>query len=190
MKIVLSRHGESVYNTKNMLGGDSSLTQNGINYATNLGNFIEKTDWFPRKCICSTKKRVQETFDIIKDKMKTVVSTNELNELNAGICENLTYTEFYQFYPNEFTQRYKNKLTYKYPEGESYIDLIKRVENIAQDIKKENEDVFIISHQAITRALMVHFITELDINQVPHIDIPLNTLIVLENGKQIDLIPL
>ena len=39
-KIFISRHGESLYNLKNRIGGDSSITQNGMNYARKLYNYI------------------------------------------------------------------------------------------------------------------------------------------------------
>lgn len=189
MRIILSRHGESVYNTENRIGGDPVLSDMGVKYAQKLSEFIGNTEWFPRKCICSTRKRVEQTVDAIKDKMDTIVLTNELDELNAGICENLTYTQFYQIYMDEFTNRYADKLNYRYPGGESYDDLIERVRSVADDVKRQNSDVLIVSHQAVSRALLHHFIG-VDIEEVPHLDVPLNTLIVIKDGKKITEISL
>ena len=62
MRIILVRHGESEYNPLNIIGGDPNLSENGIKFASNLNNFIEnQSNWFPKKCICSSKKRVQQT---------------------------------------------------------------------------------------------------------------------------------
>jgi len=82
-----------------------------------------------------------------------------------------------------------DKLNYKYPGGESYVDLIERVRSVADDVKRENNDVLIVSHQAVTRALLHHFIG-VDIEEVPHLDVPLNTLIVIKDGKKITEISL
>ena len=47
----------------------------------------------------------------------------ELNELDSGFYDELSYEEFEKMYPEEFRDREQNKLTYRYPNGESYVDL-------------------------------------------------------------------
>jgi 6-phosphofructo-2-kinase/fructose-2,6-biphosphatase len=42
MKLYLSRHGESEYNQKKLLGGNSGLSTRGIKYSSQLFNFINK----------------------------------------------------------------------------------------------------------------------------------------------------
>ena len=37
-----------------------------------------------------------------------------LNEIDAGVCEELTYEEIAESYPAEFAARDHNKLTYRY----------------------------------------------------------------------------
>jgi broad specificity phosphatase PhoE len=37
-----SRHGQSEYNAIGRIGGDSGLTQHGINYAKKLAEFVEE----------------------------------------------------------------------------------------------------------------------------------------------------
>ena len=41
-----------------------------------------------------------------------------LNEINAGICEGLTYKQIAEMYPEEFALRDQNKYNYRYPNGE------------------------------------------------------------------------
>ena len=111
MRIVLVRHGESEYNPLNIIGGDPNLSEKGVEFANNLNKFIENhSKWFPKKCICSAKKRVQQTVGAFKNKMKSILVSENLNELNAGLCEDLTYTQFYQMYTDEFTKRYQNNI--------------------------------------------------------------------------------
>jgi broad specificity phosphatase PhoE len=40
-----------------------------------------------------------------------------LNEINAGICEGMTYKEIEEKYPEEFRARSKDKFNYRYPKG-------------------------------------------------------------------------
>ena len=47
----------------------------------------------------------------------------ELNELDSGCFDDLTYKEFEDKYPAKFKEREANKLTFTYPEGESYVDV-------------------------------------------------------------------
>ena len=44
--------------------------------------------------------------------------------------EHLTYDEVKIAYPDIYKMRKENKLTYRYPTGESYLDLIKRVNRL------------------------------------------------------------
>jgi 6-phosphofructo-2-kinase/fructose-2,6-biphosphatase 2 len=49
-----------------------------------------------------------------------------LNEIDAGICEEMTYEEIRNKFPVDYAARERNKLMYRYPGGESYQDLISR----------------------------------------------------------------
>lgn len=69
-----------------------------------------------------------------------------LDEINAGICDNMTYEEIEKQYPNDFIERSKFKLTYRYPRGESYLDLISRIEPVIFEIERSVYPVIVISH--------------------------------------------
>jgi len=181
MRVYLSRHGESEYNTTDIIGGDSKLTKKGEAYAVWLSDLIKNTIK-PMVCLTSTKIRTIQT---VGDCNYT--SKSELDEINAGIAENLKFSEFYEQYPLEHMKRVNNKLTYRYPDGESYIDLISRTQRIIDEVLDSKQDTIIVSHQAITRALLFHLTNE-NIQQIPHLSIPLHTVIVIENGKIIDKI--
>jgi broad specificity phosphatase PhoE len=45
-----------------------------------------------------------------------------LNEIDAGICEGLTYQEIAKEHPEEFALRDQNKYHYRYPNGEVLIN--------------------------------------------------------------------
>ena len=181
MRIYLTRHGESEYNVGNRIGGDPSLTKQGQEYAHALQRYCEQCSGFPKRCITSTKRRTIETASGIGD----TTPYAELDEINAGIGEHLTYEEFATRYPIEDKMRSDQKLTYRYPSGESYVDVIERTKELADDILKDGEDILIVCHRAVARALVYHF-TEAPIEKVPFIDIPLHTLLVIDNGQLVE----
>ena len=47
-----------------------------------------------------------------------------------GECEAMTYEEIQQKFPKEFALRDQDKFHYRYPKGESYEDLIHRLEPV------------------------------------------------------------
>jgi len=53
--------------------------------------------------------------------------------------------------------RKADKLRYRYPSGESYQDVIQRVEPVVIEAERERESVVIIAHQAILRVLYGYF---------------------------------
>lgn len=73
-----------------------------------------------------------------------------------GICEGLTYEEIHERFPQEFAWRDQDKLKYRYPHGESYLDLLQRVDSVVQALLTQSE-VLVVSHQAVLRCIMAYF---------------------------------
>ena len=73
-----------------------------------------------------------------------------LNEIDAGMCEGLTYEEIRDRYPHEFAERDKDKLKFRYREGESYQDLVSRLETVIMELERQ-DNVVIVAHQAVIR---------------------------------------
>lgn len=59
-----------------------------------------------------------------------------LDELYAGVCDGMTYKEIEEMYPDEFASRQNEKLKYRYPRGESYLDVMLRLEPLAIDMER------------------------------------------------------
>mmetsp|Transcript_7630 Transcript_7630/g.8691 ORF Transcript_7630/g.8691 Transcript_7630/m.8691 type:complete len:131 (+) Transcript_7630:526-918(+) len=77
--------------------------------------------------------------------------------------------------------RLEDKLNYRYPRGESYLDLIARVEPFVFEIESCSQPVLIVSHQATLRCLYAYFEAK-KVDQIPYIKVPLHTLIKFEPG--------
>ena len=69
-----------------------------------------------------------------------------------------------------------DKFTYRYPRGESYADLITRLEPLAHELERAREPVVIVAHQAILRVLYAYFMGFAR-EECTRISIPLNTVI-------------
>lgn len=50
--------------------------------------------------------------------------------------EGMTYEEIERQMPAEFAARKVDKLSYRYPRGESYLDLIQRLEPVVTEVER------------------------------------------------------
>ncbi len=108
------------------------------------------------------------------------VSWKSLDEIDAGICDGLTYAEIAQRMPGEFMARSADKFRYRYPRGESYQDVIQRLEAAAIiELERQRVPVLVVAHQAVLRALY-SYLVDLPPSRVHRIPIPLHTVIELE----------
>jgi broad specificity phosphatase PhoE len=176
MKIYFSRHGESVNNKMNIIGGDCSLSENGRNYSNNLKEYFKDTK--DLKILTSKLKRTIETVEEIDTPKKHL---EELNEIYSGDFENLNLDFVQKKYQSIYTYRNEDKINRSYPNGESYNDLQKRVNKVLEKLDLNNDGtLLIISHQAVSRIIYSFFTkTKLD----PNLKIELNILYKLENKK-------
>lgn len=82
---------------------------------------------------------------------------SSLNEIHAGVCEDLTYDEVKAKYPLIHYFRSSNKYTFRYPEGESYQDLVARLEPVIMELENAERIVVVVAHQAVLRCLLAYF---------------------------------
>ena len=68
---------------------------------------------------------------------------HHLDELFAGSCDGLTYGQIEELFPEEFELRQSDKLAYRYPRGESYLDVIARLEPIIIEMERHREPLLI-----------------------------------------------
>lgn len=100
-----------------------------------------------------------------------------LDELDSGVCDGLTYQEIQDRYPEDFVARDEDKYNYRYPGGESYRDVVIRLEPIIMELER-SEDILIVTHQAVLRCIYAYFMKN-DQAKSPWMNVPLHTLIKL-----------
>lgn len=194
--IYLVRHGESLYNVENRIGGDPGLTANGEQQANELLGFLAslkehyvaeankargaeawKNNRDAKECdLCDGQcEHVDEHQDVVEiwtSQLRRAVQTvkngeqllgikllrrSNLNEIHAGICENFTYKEVHAKYPLIDHFRKNNKYTFRYPEGESYQDMVMRLEPVITELDNADRVVVVVAHQAVLRVLLAYF---------------------------------
>eukprot|EP00250_Pteridium_aquilinum_P003120 c13451_g1_i1 orf=429-2735(-) len=179
--ILLTRHGESQDNVRGRIGGDPALSEAGDRYAKKLGDFVNKRLKSERTASIwtSTLQRTILTARHILGFPK--VQWRALDEINAGVCEGMTYEEIKVNMPEEYKARKLDKLRYRYPRGESYLDVIQRLEPVIIELERQRAPVVVIAHQAVLRALYAYF-ADKPLKEVPHIEVPLHTIIEIQMG--------
>lgn len=100
-----------------------------------------------------------------------------LDELDSGVCDGLTYAEIEEKYPADFAARDEDKYNYRYLGGESYRDVVIRLEPIIMELER-SENILIVTHQAILRCIYAYFMN-VPQERSPWMEVPLHTLIKL-----------
>jgi broad specificity phosphatase PhoE/predicted kinase len=172
--LYLIRHGETFYNLENRIGGDSDLTENGMRQARELAEFFSNKE-IPL-IFTSQKKRTIQTAEFIRAMQKkcTIIPLAEFNEIDSGVCENMSYGEIREKYPFIYSDRKKDKYNYVYPEGEAYAsmkDRIGRGINKVLYLSNSSGNIMIIGHRAANRMILSHFLFRRE-EDVPYIYIP------------------
>ena len=150
--IYFTRHGESIFNKEDRVGGDSDLSENGVKYCKYLNGFFnneaknERFDLYEEtpKLFTSTLVRAKHTAGEIKLPGIQPISLKILDEISAGILDSMTYNEIKKSYPMDYQERDNDKLRYRYPRGESYLDLIQRIEPIIYEIERSKGPIIIV----------------------------------------------
>ena len=104
-----------------------------------------------------------------------------MDELSTGDCDGLTYEEIEKLYPLDYLQRDHDKFNFRYHGGESYRDLVQRLEPVILELERHNTPdplSSIIGHQAVVRCIYAYF-RDIRHDELPYIKIPLHTVLKL-----------
>ncbi|KTF80596.1 hypothetical protein cypCar_00008139 [Cyprinus carpio] len=152
--IYLCRHGESEHNIQGRIGGDSELSPRGRQFASALHEFIEEHKLSNLKVWTSQLRRTIQTAEELGVPYE---QWKILNEIDAGVCEEMTYEMILNTFPEEFALRDQDKYHYRYPGGESYQDLVQRLEPVIMELERQG-NVLVVCHQAVMRCLLAYFL--------------------------------
>jgi broad specificity phosphatase PhoE len=173
--LYLTRHGESEYNAQRRIGGDSGLTARGERFARALAARLPAMVPGAPVVFTSTLHR---TIDTAAHLPWTRTALKNLDEIDAGQYDGWTYDAIEAGAPAEWAARKADKLRYRYPRGESYLDVIQRLEPVIVELERRREPVVVVAHQAVIRCLYAYF-TDQSLEACPRLEVPLHTIIEL-----------
>uniref|UniRef100_A0A672P7M3 6-phosphofructo-2-kinase/fructose-2,6-bisphosphatase 2 n=1 Tax=Sinocyclocheilus grahami TaxID=75366 RepID=A0A672P7M3_SINGR len=157
--IYLCRHGESQHNVQGCIGGDSELSSRGKEKKTK--SHYCKTSELTEKHLCCL----------------CIVIFLCVFVLYQGICEEMTYEKIKETHPDEYFLRDQDKYHYRYPGGESYQDLVQRLEPVIMELERQG-NVLVICHQAVMRCLLAYFLDK-SADDLPYLKCPLHVVLKL-----------
>ncbi|KAL2316162.1 6-phosphofructo-2-kinase [Schizosaccharomyces pombe] len=205
-QIWLTRPGESLDTVAGRIGGDASLTPIGKQYAQDLANFMDRQRvlWQLRYTndLASTNKRFSlseaSSFNVWSSVRKRAIETIEffnpdsynvkkirlLNDLNLGSREGLTLREFSEKYPDEFDVIKRKDYAYRFSGqgGESYLDVIHRLQPLIVEIERSSGNVLVVSHRIVSNILMTYFLNYHP-EDIIDVGLPLHTLFCIESDR-------
>jgi len=192
--IYLSRHGFSEYNRLKKIGGNPPLTEWGHEYARRLGKFASEhvakapdgTDVKARLWTSSLQRTIQ-TAQYIPHPTLSAEAVGQpwvqmaprvyrnIDEIFAGEYEGMTYDQVAERFAQDAQLRKADKIGFRYPRGESYYDLISRLDPVVHELQTYKEPLLIVSHQALLRPLRAYLLG-LPRESAPSYEIPLHTV--------------
>ena len=153
MKLLVARHGQTVWNAQNKICGvtDVELSEKGIAQAKKLADTLQ--NYHIDVILSSPLSRAIETSRIIAEKSKAALQVEELLiEQNYGIYEGMDRK-------NDRFLANKRNFAYKYPGGESMMQTAYRVYGVIDKIKERypGKTVLIVSHGGVCRIIRTYF---------------------------------
>ena len=177
MNLYFARHGETLYNRDNKFQGlsDVPLTKEGKESIIKIANTSNKIKI--DKLYVSNIFRAKETADIYQNFFDLDYQIDaRLNEIDIGNFEGKFFKNLRRDYPNVFKQwELGNFQLVDIPNGESFLNLEKRVSSFLEDItskKNAQLNILIVSHFVTIKSLISTALTKsLDISNTLKINL-------------------
>lgn len=162
--IYLLRHG---LDDENHIGGwsDLDLLPEGIEQVQNTLNDMISKGIKIKKVVSSDIKRAVTTANMVKEKynLPEVIIDEIFREQNKGVMNGMLKSEADKLYPN-FSEN--ALIDTVYPDGESLLNLYKRIKENLDYILSLDDDTLIVTHRGVIN--MIYYIltnTPLDMNK-------------------------
>lgn len=186
--LYIARHGQTEWNVQKRMQGrlDSSLSLKGMEDAKRLRDYLVDTAF--DKVISSPSGRAYTTAKLIQPHKENIMTDPRLMEIHLGKWQGKTDVEINKEFPLEFDHYWKAPERYYNHGGETFSDVISRLEDFLQDIEKVSSGgkVLIVTHGVAIMALLsiVKMLPIKDFWSAPVIEGTSLTLIRLEKGER------
>merc|ERR1719468_258093 len=111
------------------------------------------------------------------------MNTSLLNELDRGDYSGTKYEHIKRDFPELWAERQRDPLHFRYPGvgGESYVDMIGRLQPIIIELERQRRSVLVISHLAVQRCLYAYF-AGCRMEELADLSLPLHEVCELRPG--------
>ncbi len=182
MKIILVRHGLTEANMKMVYSIDETkLEQSGLYILDRTKELLK--NYQIDEVYTSNLYRAKETADYLG--YKDYKSDGRLNEMNFGDFKGRSLLDVRENEKEFFIKEKSDYFGLKYPNGESRLDVIKRVGDFLEEKSKEDKTILIISHGIAIRSSLFWILKDLDNWPSFWIDNGSLTVYKIEDGKRL-----
>jgi len=149
MRLILLRHGETLWNMDSRLQGhaNSCLSTNGVKQTESIKAFVRLLA--PRRVVSSDLGRTLQTAAIVG--YPDAIPDSKLREINMGEWTGLRKPELIKYAP----EKYRNWRSggYTPPRGESWADFCLRIGSaLSFWVNEEDSDILAVVHSGVIRA--------------------------------------
>ncbi|KAG3095788.1 hypothetical protein PI125_g16163 [Phytophthora idaei] len=166
------------------------LSTLGVDFAYRIGEFVKQRTmvWMENEGIIpednateclvmtSTLPRAVQTADFLPCGKRMQMAT--LNPLDKGECYGLTMDQMKEQMPEAFAAYEQDPWRTRFPGGESYQDLMMRLEPVLIDIEQHTGPVLVVSHISTLQVLYSYFLGA-PIESCPALEIPFHSVLEL-----------
>jgi len=165
-KLILVRHGQSIYNKENRFTGwkDVDLTQKGIDEAILCASLLKNEGI--NLAFTSNLKRAQKTLDLVLNKLELTLSVTKneaLNERDYGSLVSQDKFEAVEKYGQELVQKWRRSYDIPPPGGESLKMTLDRTvpyfKNSIFPLLSKNKNIIVSAHGNSIRSIVMHLLS-------------------------------
>ena len=157
-KLILVRHGQTEMNAQSLYFGklNPPLNDLGISQAYQAKEKLLDIDY--DIIYSSPLERAKQTAEICNYLDKEIIFDSNLEEINFGIFEGLTFKQISEKYPNEVKKMEEDWKSFNYVTGESPKEMFQRAISFLKtlDYTKTN---LIVTHWGIINFIISYFIS-------------------------------
>lgn len=171
-RICIARHGELTTSQEWRYVGhkDVELNDTGIEQIKRLAERLKNQEI--NIILSSDLKRAKKSAEIIGEILGLPVETyKDFREINLGHWEGMTRDEIKACFNDEFESRFTNIAEFRIENGESFMDVSKRVIPRLMSCTEKNKgsNILLVAHGGVNRVILCH-VLGLDLNNLVRID--------------------
>lgn len=186
--IYFVRHGETDWNAARRYQGQADIPLNDKGRAQARRNGETLRGLMPQIAqsafVASPLQRTQETMRIVRATMglepDDFHTEPRLVELHYGRWQGQLLADLPRLDPDGVAARAADPFNWRPPGGENYVDLQRRIATWLPDLTRP---CVLVSHGGVSRALRGMLVNGIEPEHVPHLEVPQDRVLLIEDGK-------